>query len=149
MDLLCHATSVRQPYHTLILSGEAWVQELFHGHPRRICTELGVHVHVFRELVLALCHIGHQDLKYVSLEEQLAIFLYTCVTGLTSTHGGEQFQHTGETISRFVGCTLNIQLLNFVFAQVLLEDGQHILFSSILHSICPPHYSFTSTLYLK
>ena len=82
---------VRQPYHTSILSGEAWVQELLHGHPRRIQTELGVHLHVFRELVFTLRHMGHQDSKYVTLEEQLAIFLYICVTGLTSTHVGEQF----------------------------------------------------------
>lgn len=139
----------RQPYHTSILSGEAWVQELLHGHPRRIRTELGVHKHVFRELVFTLRHMEHQDSKYVTLEEQLAIFLYTCVTGLTSEHVGERFQRTGETISRFVRCTLNIQSFNFLYAQVLSEDGQYILFPSILHKICPTIYFFTSTLYSK
>ena len=82
----------RQPYHTSILSGEAWVQELLHGHPRRIRTELGVEEPVFRELVIMLCNMGHNNLKNVTLEEQLAIFLYTCVTGLTPTHLGERFQ---------------------------------------------------------
>ena len=90
----------RQPYHTSILSGQAWVEELLHGHPRRIRTELGVHKHVFRELIFMLHHMGHGDSKYVTLEEQLAIFLYTCVTGLTCEHVGERFQHSGETISR-------------------------------------------------
>lgn len=102
---------VRQPYHTSILSGQAWVQELLHGHPRRIRTELGVREHVFRQLIFTLYHLGHRDSKYVTLEEQLAIFLYTCVTGLTSQHVGERFQRSGETISRYcyhVGCTLNI-----------------------------------------
>lgn len=89
-----------QPYHTSLLSGQAWVQELLHGHPRRIRTELGVHKHVFEELIFTLHHLGHGDSKYITLEEQLAIFLYTCVTGLTSEHVGERFQHTGETISR-------------------------------------------------
>ena len=93
---------VRQPYHTSILSGQAWVQELLHGHPRRIRTELGVREHVFRQLIFTLHHMGHGDSKYVTLEEQLAIFLYTCVTGLTSEHVGERFQRSGETISRYV-----------------------------------------------
>ena len=65
----------RQPYHTSILSGEAWVQELLHGHPRCICTELGVEEPVFRELVIMLRNIRHNNSKNVTLEEQLAIFL--------------------------------------------------------------------------
>jgi hypothetical protein len=122
---------VRQPYHTSILSGRGWVEELLNGHPRRIRTELGVHKHVFRELIFTLHHMGHGDSKYVTLEEQLAIFLYTCVTGLTSEHVGERFQRTGETISRFVGCTLNIQLLNFVFAGIF---GRWPPYSPLVHS---------------
>ena len=82
----------RQPYHTSILSGEAWVQELLHGYLRRICTELGVEEPVFRELVIMLHNMGHNNSKNVTLEEQPAIFLYTCVTGITSTHVGESFQ---------------------------------------------------------
>ena len=143
---------VRQPYHTSILSGEAWVQELIHGHPRHIRTELGVQKRIFKELVFALHHIGHRDSKYVTLEEQLAIFLYTCVTGLTSAHVGERFQRSGKTISQFVGCMFNFQSLIFLFfyySQVLSEDGLHILFSSILHKLCPPTYIFTSTIYLR
>ena len=53
----------RQPYHTSILSGEAWVQELLHGHLRRICTELGVEEPVFRELVIMLRNMGHNNWK--------------------------------------------------------------------------------------
>ena len=53
----------RQPYHTSILSGEAWVQELLHGHPRHIRTELGVEEPVFRELVITLCNMGHNNSK--------------------------------------------------------------------------------------
>jgi len=80
---------IRQPYHTSILSGEGWVQELLHGHPEHICTELGMHKPAFRQMVFELCHMGHSDTKYVSLEEQLAIFLYMCVTGLMIQHVGE------------------------------------------------------------
>jgi hypothetical protein len=43
---------------------------------------------------------GLTDSKHLSLEEQVAIFLYTCVTGLSIRHVGEQFQRSNETISK-------------------------------------------------
>jgi hypothetical protein len=91
---------VREPYHTSALSGEAWLLELLCGHPNRICTELGVSLEVFSNLVQELRDIGYQNSRNVSLEEQLAIFLYMCVTGLTIRHVGERFQRSNETISR-------------------------------------------------
>jgi len=59
-----------------------------------------MHAHVFEALILALRNLGHGDSRYVSLEEQLAIFLYTSVTGLTIRHVGERFQRSNDTISR-------------------------------------------------
>ena len=91
---------VREPYHTSALSGEAWVLEFLCGHPNRIHMELGVSVEVFSNLVQELRDIGYQNSRNVSLEEQLAIFLYMCVTGLTIRHVGERFQRSNETISR-------------------------------------------------
>jgi hypothetical protein len=91
---------VKQPYHTSILSGETWVQELLNGHPKRIECELGVTKHVFNQLILELQSMGHTQSRYVSLEEQLAIFLYTSVTGLTVRHVGERFQRSNATISK-------------------------------------------------
>jgi hypothetical protein len=93
-------TKTRQPYHTSILSGEGWVMELLSGHPSRIRCELRVSHDVFIELVHELRGLGHGNSKYVSLEEQLAIFLYMSVTGLTIRHVGERFQRSNETISR-------------------------------------------------
>ena len=91
---------VREPYHTSALSGEAWVLELLCGHPNRIRMELGMSVKVFSSLVQDLRDIGYQNSRNVSLEEQLAIFLYMSVTGLTIRHVGERFQRSNETISR-------------------------------------------------
>lgn len=88
------------PYHTSILSGHQWVLELITGHPDRIRSELGVRKEVFLHLILELRQAGHVDSKHVTLEEQVAIFLYTCVTGLTVRHVGERFQRSGSTISR-------------------------------------------------
>lgn len=90
----------KEPYHTSILSGEAWVQELLHGHPEHICTELGVHKEVFHALIEELQSMGHGNSKNVTLEEQLAIFLYTSVTGLSMRHVGERFQRANGTISK-------------------------------------------------
>jgi len=92
--------SEREPYHTSILTGQGWVMELLDGHPKRIRCELGVDRHVFLELIQELRRLGHDRSKYVSLEEQLAIFLYMSVTGLTIRHVGERFQRSNETISR-------------------------------------------------
>jgi len=90
----------REPYHTSILTGEGWVMELLAGHPDRIRCELGVSHDVFAALILELREMGHGNSKYVSLEEQLAIFLYAIVTGLTIRHLGERFQRSNETISQ-------------------------------------------------
>jgi hypothetical protein len=91
---------MKEPYHTSILSGYAWLQELLHGHPEHIRTELGVHKEVFLALIQELWSMGHGDTKYMTLEEQLAIFLYTSVTGLSIRHVGERFQQANGTISK-------------------------------------------------
>jgi hypothetical protein len=90
----------RIPYHTSALTGAAWVTELMNGHPERIHCELGVHLHVFKIIIEYLKVIGYTNSREVFLEEQLAIFLYRCTTGLSIRHVGEHFQHSNETISR-------------------------------------------------
>ena len=72
-----------------MLTGQMWVLELLAGHPECVHAELGVHTHVFYALIDELCELGYSDSKFVTLEEQLAIFLYCSVTGLTVRHLGE------------------------------------------------------------
>jgi hypothetical protein len=72
------------------------VEELICGHPKRIYNKLGVHLHVFVALLITLRGLGYSDTKYVSLEEQLAIYLYICRTGLACCHVREQFQRSNE-----------------------------------------------------
>lgn len=88
------------PYHTSVLSDEGWVQELIHGHPERIRMELGMHCPVFLQFVRIIHLCGLYDSRHVFLEEQAAIFLYTCVTGFSIHHIGKRFQHSSNTISR-------------------------------------------------
>jgi hypothetical protein len=90
----------KTPYHNSALTGAAWVIELLCGHPERIRSELGVHKHVFRDLIHTLKAAGLTRSKHVTLEEQLAIFLYTCVTGLSIRHVSERFQRATETTSK-------------------------------------------------
>src|ERR1700734_1778224 len=97
--ILVDSLFIREPYHTSILTGEGWVMELLSGHRNRIRCELGVSHDVFAALISELRDMGHGNSKYVSLEEQLSIFLYMCVTGLTIRHVGERFQRSNETIS--------------------------------------------------
>jgi hypothetical protein len=94
----------KQGYHTSALSGEAWVNELIHGHPDRIFCELGMRLHVFMAFVANLQLLGGLTISKhgVSVEEQAAIFLYTCVTGLSIRHVGERFQRSNDTISKLV-----------------------------------------------
>jgi len=96
----------KQPYHTSILTGLGWVNELLTGHPDHIWCELGVRHHVFHVLLSLLHDAGCHDSKFISLEEQLAIFLYASVTGLSTQHLGEQFQCSNETISKYVNSSL-------------------------------------------
>ena len=90
------------PYHNSALTSAAWVCELLTGHPKCICKELGVNKHIFQSLIIALQNAGHTPSKFVSLEEQLAIFLYTCVIGLSLPHICEHFQQATETASKYV-----------------------------------------------
>ena len=62
---------------------------------------LGMRLHVFMAFVATLQLMGGLvTSKFgVTVEEQAAIFLYTCVTGLSIRHVGERFQRSNETIS--------------------------------------------------
>jgi hypothetical protein len=65
----------------------------------------------------------------VTVEEQAAIFLYACVTGLSVRHPGERFQCLNETISKYVlypslhSYNLN-NILNRYFKKVLVAVSE-------------------------
>ncbi len=99
--LAASGESIRQPYHTSALTGEAWVKELISGHPDRIYHELGMKLEVFIPFVMELRCCGLKDGRLISVEEQAAIFLYMSVTGLRLRHVAERFQHSHETISLY------------------------------------------------
>ena len=55
--------------------------------------------HVFRALVSELgTTAGLYDTQWVSVEEQIAIFLYLAVTGVAQRHLKERFQCSPDTL---------------------------------------------------
>ena len=127
----------KQEYHTSVLSGHAWVLELRSGHPDRIRCELGVSDHVFGLLLSNLSSIGYKDSRHVTLEEQLAIFLYTCVTGLSTRHVGERFQRANSTIAKCILKAVLCRLSHHLSWQILQDHAHCALFSPILRFTCP------------
>jgi hypothetical protein len=93
----------KTPYHTSAFTGADWVHELLNGHPECIHNELGVHKHVFDGLIA-----GIHSFKHVFLEEQLVIFLYTCVMGLSLRHVSKRFQRVNETTSQYILCFIQV-----------------------------------------
>jgi hypothetical protein len=83
-------------------TGEGWINELMTGHPNHIRCAFGVHLPVFKALVSELQEAGHHGTVNVSLTEQLSIFLYTCVTGLSTRHVALHFRRSPTTISKCV-----------------------------------------------
>jgi len=102
----------KTPYHTSALTGADWVCELLNGHPERIRNELGVHKEVFHGLITALQEGGLRSSRHVFLEEQLAIFLYTCVTGLSLRHVSERFQRANETTLKYILFLLPLDMID-------------------------------------
>ncbi|KAI3969963.1 hypothetical protein MKW92_052870, partial [Papaver armeniacum] len=92
----------KEPCRTSILTGHQHMQEILHGHPRRCYEQYRMEKFVF----LRLTHILRErellrDSRWVTIEEQLAIFLLTIGHNEDNKMLQERFQHSGETISRY------------------------------------------------
>jgi len=87
--------------HTSALRGQQWVNELQGGHPERFKNEIGMGKHVFNKLLEVLEENGGlKDTRYVSAEEQLAIFLHFAHRASSNRALQERFQRSGDTISK-------------------------------------------------
>ena len=83
------------------LTGQNWIDELLNGHSGRFYNQLGMHKHVFSALVKVLqSWTAFADTKYVSAEEQLAIFLHFAWWGESNRALQEQFQCSPDTITK-------------------------------------------------
>ena len=77
--------------------------ECLAGHPKRFRQQMGMEKFVFRRLLYDLGRrCGLQATRYVSAEEQLAVFLRIARTGLSNSEMQERFQRSGDTILKYV-----------------------------------------------
>ncbi|KAJ3742597.1 hypothetical protein DFH05DRAFT_1372435, partial [Lentinula detonsa] len=66
-----------EPYHTSLLKGDGWVEELLNGHQNRMKDNLSTQPYLFRQLELSLIQKGGlTGGRYIGTKEKLAIFLH-------------------------------------------------------------------------
>ena len=98
--------------HTSILTGDRYVREVLEGHELRCKRDFRMEQYIFRNLVQCLrerCHL--RDTNFVSVEEQVGIFLYAVSKNATNHTLQGQFQHSGEVISRYFHIVLNALMI--------------------------------------
>ena len=52
-------------YYTSIFTGQGWILELLNRHPKWIYTELGIHLHVFNQLMVELQAASHTNSRHI------------------------------------------------------------------------------------
>ena len=91
-----------KPMRTSSLSGGHYIYEVLNcGNPRRIQEVLRMKLEVFQFLCVELQNKGLSPSKYISIEEQVAMFLFTVARTVSNRDVQERFQHSGETVSRY------------------------------------------------
>ena len=92
---------------TSSLSGREYIQELLTcNHSERVQEVLRMKLKVFKFLREELKPCGLRDSKYITIDEQLAMFLYTVAQNASNRDVQERFQHSGETVSRYFNAVL-------------------------------------------
>jgi hypothetical protein len=93
----------RRPCRTSVLRGGDWVLEVLSGHPLRCYENFRVAPDVFARIAdLVRTQIEENYRSRVSIEERLAMFLYTVGQNASNRVVQERFQHSGETVSRYM-----------------------------------------------
>ncbi|XP_059670700.1 protein ALP1-like [Cornus florida] len=106
-----------------ILKGETYVMEILNGHRERCYENFRMYHEDFRTLFSTLKGIGLKDSKFLTVYEQVAIFLLTLSHNQRNRVVAERFQHSTETISRHFDAMLH----------AVCQLGTHI--------IAPPDFS--------
>jgi len=94
-----------QPSHTSRLTGNDYLEELLQEetNPRRFQEIMRMSKPVFLKLCEWLAaNGGLYDGPEVTVKEQVAMFLWTVTRGASNSDVKERFQHSGQTVSRYV-----------------------------------------------
>ncbi|WVZ93069.1 hypothetical protein U9M48_039082 [Paspalum notatum var. saurae] len=113
------STRSKTPCHTSKLSGAEYTCELLEGHERRSYENLRMEPRIFKALA---DYLSSRDLlrstRGVTVEEQLAMFMYMLARNASYRALCDRFQHSGETIHRHITACFNaISSLAFDFVK--------------------------------
>jgi len=97
------------PIRTSALTGREYVDEVLNcKNPRRCQEVLRMKLEVFHFLCSELKSKGRlTPSRHITVEEQIAMFLYTVARAASNRDVQERFQHSGETVSRHFHAVLN------------------------------------------
>jgi hypothetical protein len=102
------SSSSKKPMHTSKLSGASRVNEILSRHESLSKRNFRIEVSIFHALVPKLREKQLLvDTRAVSIEEQVGIFLYALAKNASNEILQDDFQHSGETISRHFGVVLD------------------------------------------
>ena len=98
----------KKAIHTSIQNGATFIHETLTGHEALCRRRLHMEREIFQALVQRLRENNLLvDSRYLSVKEQLGIFLYAISKNAGNRTLQDQFQHSGETISRHFRSVLN------------------------------------------
>ena len=125
------------------LSGHQYIQELLKSHPNRIQEVLRMKLEVFQFLCTELKTKGLKDSRYgITIEEQVAMFLFTVVQSASNHDVQEQFQHSGETVSRYFHDVLKaINRLVPKYIKLPTSSGPNVLIAITSNAKFYPFFS--------
>ena len=87
--------------HTSSRTGRRYTDEILRAHPRRVLELIRMPITTFFDLRDWIIQHGLLASSHcVTVEKQLITFLWMVGRGATNREAGEQFQHSGSTISR-------------------------------------------------
>ncbi|KAL5554275.1 hypothetical protein UlMin_041676 [Ulmus minor] len=90
----------RLPMHTSIRTGHQYMLELLNQHPDRMFNKIRMYRPCFEMLIQVLRQqTTLQNSRYLTLEEQVMIFVYVISQKATNRMAMEDWQHSGSTIS--------------------------------------------------
>ena len=102
---------IKEPFRNSPHTGWMFIMEILNGNNRHCQEQFRMEKHVFIKLCDRLGSYGLTSTKGVRLEEAVGMFLLTLGHGVGNRIIQEQFQHSGETVSRQFGIVLKKMIL--------------------------------------
>ncbi|WVZ62320.1 hypothetical protein U9M48_012082 [Paspalum notatum var. saurae] len=145
-NLSGHSSVVRTQIHDSILTGEQYVSEVLKGHELACKREFRMKKAIFHKLVDLLRERNLLQDTRVTVEEQVAIFMYAVSKNASNRDRQWRFQHSGETISRHFGIVLRAM----VSLSTSLYSCQPVIFVGLYWSNrWNTHFNFHSSMSIR